>query len=85
MILQAEVVEIVEMGLQSNWLSSEEMMQKVAENRSGSPEGSRHQLWVEDGGKHICQIETLDIRCLKVRGLCHPGLGPLLEDSVEIK
>lgn len=51
LILQAELDEIVEKGLQSSWLSSEAMMAEVlAENRSDSPEGRGHQLlWVAAG------------------------------------
>lgn len=54
LILQAELDEIAEMGLQSSWLSSEEMMAKVlAENRSDSPEGRGHQLCIAAGGAYL--------------------------------
>jgi len=50
--LQAELDEIVEMGLESSWLSSEEPMAKVlAEHKSDSAEGRGHQLlWVAARG-----------------------------------
>lgn len=83
LILQAELDEIVEKGFQSSWLSSEAMMAKGT-GVTAQKEEDTSCCGLQLGRACLPSRNPRDQVFEGEKGLFHPGLRPLLGDSMEM-